>query len=60
MKGITQTGKESYTTFQYHGQNFYRYYYQMDDGSVFCQTCKTLKECREKRDKWINQKTTKA
>lgn len=35
---------------------FYQYDYRATDGSLFSTVAKTLKECRQRRDEWLNKK----
>ena len=60
---VCATGKENYTTFRpTHRQNevFYQYDYRHHtNGELFSTVAPTLEQCREKRDKWLNEKETK-
>lgn len=35
---------------------FYQYDFRANDGSLFSTVAKTLKECRQRRDEWLNKK----
>ena len=35
---------------------FYQYDYRATDGTLFSTVAKTLKECRQRRDEWLNKK----
>jgi hypothetical protein len=53
---VCRAGEENYTTFHpAHRQNqvYYQYDYRHTDSKLFSCVAKTLNECREKRDKWI-------
>lgn len=59
-KGIstTQIGKENYTTFSpihRSNQTFYQYDYRTKEGQLFSCVAPTLEQCRNKRDKWLNE-----
>jgi hypothetical protein len=56
---VCQKGQENYTRFcagAFRGTIYYQYDYRDKDGELFSTIGRTLEECREKRDKWIQQK----
>jgi hypothetical protein len=56
---VCQKGEEKYTTFcagTFRGTVYYHYDYRHKDGELFSTIGRTLEECREKRDKWLQKK----
>lgn len=57
----TTTGSEQYDVF-YFGfrprRKRYQYDYRHTDGELFSCVAPTLKECRQRRDEWLNKKAT--
>ena len=56
---VCAKGEENHTTFRpAHRPNnvFYQYDYRHTDGELFSTVASTLEQCREKRDKWLNEK----
>lgn len=56
---VCKTGKENYTTFNpahRPQQVFYQYDYRTENGELFSTVAPTLEQCRERRDKWIQEK----
>lgn len=55
----TAPGTEQYEIF-YNAyrprRKHYQYDYRHTDGELFCCVAHTLKECRRKRDEWLNNK----
>ena len=54
---------EKYTPsrgFRGHGQIRYSYDYRTPEGELFSCDCRTLEECRAKRDAWLAQKKRQA
>jgi len=60
--GVSTTrtnGQEQYTRFvagAFRGTIYYQYDYRHTDGELFSSIAESLKECREKRDKWLINK----
>ncbi len=56
----TTPGTEQYERFMsvHRGKRtlFYQYDYRANDGTLFSTVAKTLKECRQRRDEWLNKK----
>ncbi|GHT21402.1 hypothetical protein FACS189430_01390 [Bacteroidia bacterium] len=56
---VCEKGKENYTKCSlsvYKGKTFYQYDYRHTDGELFSTLAKSLEECRERRDKWLQKK----
>ncbi len=57
----TKAGQEQYETFysSHRGRKVQRvmYDYRTEEGELFSVVAPTLKECRKKRDEWLNKKT---
>ena len=45
-----------YTGYRSHRKKHYQYDYRHTDGTLFSCVCSTLKECRQRRDEWLNKK----
>jgi hypothetical protein len=59
---VCQKGEEKYTRFcadAFRGTVYYQYDYRHIDGELFSTLKKTLEECRELRDKWLQAKNSK-
>jgi len=59
---VCKSGEENYTTFRpEHRPNtvFYQYDYRRKNGELFSTVASTLEQCREKRDRWIQEKNCK-
>ncbi len=58
----TKAGHEQYETFysSHQGRKVQRvmYDYRTEEGELFSVVAPTLKECRKKRDEWLNKKAT--
>ncbi len=56
----TKAGQEQYETFysSHRGRKVQRvmYDYRHTDGELFSWVAPTLKECRQRRDEWLNKK----
>lgn len=57
---VCQLGKENYTTYntKLRGKRvrMYQYDYRIEDCELFSCCAPTLEACREKRNKWLNDK----
>jgi hypothetical protein len=56
---VFRKGEENYSRFcagAFRGTIYYQYDYRHLNGDLFTTTSQTLDECREKRDKWVQQK----
>jgi hypothetical protein len=56
---VCRAGQENYTIFRpahCSGEVFYQYDYRHRDNDLFSCVAKTLDECRERRDKWLQKK----
>jgi hypothetical protein len=56
---VCQKGEEKYTKFcagAFRGTVYYQYDYRHTDSELFSTISHTLEECREKRDRWLQQK----
>jgi hypothetical protein len=56
---VCEKGEEKYTTFcAGTGKRavYYQYDYRHTDGELFSTVAKSLEECRERRDKWLQKK----
>ena len=57
---ITRTpGEEKFVKCRlgaFRGQMYYQYDYRHFDGELFSTVAKTLAECRQRRDKWLEKK----
>ena len=56
---VCKAGEENYTTFRPAYQKntlFYQYDYRHTNGELFSTVAPTLAQCREKRDKWLNDR----
>jgi len=56
---ICKVGKEKYIKCvlgAFYGKIYYQYDYRHTDGELFSTLAPTLEQCREKRDKWIEEK----
>ena len=53
-------GNEQYEQFRssrdFRRGAYYQYGYRHTDGELFSCVCKTLEECRRRRDKWLKNK----
>lgn len=49
-------GCENYETFTWRRKTYYQYDYRHTDGELFSCCAPTLKQCRERRDEWLNKK----
>lgn len=62
---LCAAGKENYRTFRHKDIArrrevvYYQYDYRHTDGQLFSCVAKSLNECREKRDKWLESKKAK-
>jgi hypothetical protein len=59
---VCESGKEKYTKCilgAFLGKEYYQYDYRHTDGELFSTLQETLELCREKRDKWLNEKKAK-
>ena len=45
-----------YTGFRTRRKKHYQYDYRHTDGELFSCVAPTLKECRQRRDQWVNKK----
>ena len=45
-----------YTGFRTRRKQLYQYDYRHSDGELFSCVAPTLKECRQRRDEWLNKK----
>ncbi len=45
-----------YTGYRTRRKKHYQYDYRHTDGELFSCVCATLKECRQRRDEWLNKK----
>jgi len=55
---VCKAGEENYTTFRPTPRPnivFYQYDYRQTNGELFSTVAPTLKQCRDKRDKWLSQ-----
>lgn len=64
VNGVSTTtrGQEQYERFRYGARNkkvAYQYDYRTEDGELFTCCRPTLVECREARDKWLENRTKK-
>ena len=56
---VCVAGRENWTTFRFSGYlgkkygEMFQYDYRTKDGELFSCIAKTLKECRERRDRWL-------
>jgi hypothetical protein len=48
-----QNGNEQIESFYSRGRPYIQYDYRTEDGRLFSCCCMTLKEARQRRDKWI-------
>ena len=46
-----------YTGYRTRRKKHYQYDYRHTDGELFSCVAVTLKECRQRRDEWLNKKT---
>lgn len=56
---VCEQGKENYTIFiagAFRGTEYYQYDYRHTDGELFSTVAKSLKECRSRRDEWLQKK----
>ncbi|KAA6304662.1 hypothetical protein EZS27_043690, partial [termite gut metagenome] len=56
---VCRKGEENYSRFcagAFRGTIYYQYDYRHLNGDLFTTISQTLDECREKRDKWVQQK----
>ena len=56
---VCEKGQEKYTKCvlgAFLGKTYYQYDYRHTDGELFSTLQETLEQCREKRDKWLNEK----
>ena len=56
---VCETGQENYTKTApgiFTGRRYIQYDYRHTDGELFSTVARTLKQCRERRDKWLNEK----
>jgi hypothetical protein len=59
---VCPKGQEKYTRCivgAFYGTEYYQYDYRHTDGEWFSSFKKTLEECRELRDKWLQEKNRK-
>ncbi len=57
--GVSTTnapGQEQYEKFRYCGRVSFQYDYRTSDGELFSCCAPTLKACRAKRDKWMQER----
>lgn len=55
-----KAGQENYQRYKACNKKYYyQYDYRTEDGQLFSCVAKTLEECREKRDKWLNKLNNK-
>mgnify|MGYP001140941900 CR=1 FL=1 len=47
-----------YTGHRTGSKKYYQYDYHHTDGTLFSCVCSTLKECRQRRDGWLDKKIT--
>jgi hypothetical protein len=59
---VCEKGQEKYVKCilgAFLGKVYYQYDYRHTDGELFSTLQETLEQCREKRDKWLNEKNAK-
>ena len=52
----TEQYKVFYTGYRTRRKKHYQYDYRHTDGELFSCVAPTLKECRQRRDEWLNKK----